>query len=49
MLPKIWVSIYNKCKFPALLAKAIYTNSAHQRVWLDIYRYLHLAQIADAF
>ncbi len=26
------VSIYTKCKLPVLLAKAIYTNSAHQRV-----------------
>ncbi len=29
---KYGVSIYTKCKKPALLADAIYTNSAHQRV-----------------
>ncbi len=26
------VSIYTKCKYPALLAEAIYTNSTYQRV-----------------
>ncbi len=29
---QITVSIYTKCKQPALLAKAIYTNSTHQHV-----------------
>ncbi len=28
----IGVSIYTKCKKPALMAEAIYTNSTHQRV-----------------